>query len=145
MLRKYNRHIYIALLSVLTLCLLCDYIPALRFLVAWVTPPVVLFIGLVFALLCGQAYPTFNNNVGIILQRLIIFLLFDIGIEALVECRCSRYAEVYHLILIAQESLQLGRIGVLLAILHARAVGDTISHTGNLNLLRVATNAHRKA
>ena len=64
MLRQYNRHIYIALLSMLTLCMLCDYIPALCFLAAWVTPPVVLFIGLVFALLCGQAYPTFNKTVS---------------------------------------------------------------------------------
>ena len=83
MLRKYNRHIYIALLSVLTLCLLCDYIPALRFLAAWVTPPVVLFIGLVFALLCGQAYPTFNKNVSKkLLQYSIIGLGFGMNLQA---------------------------------------------------------------
>ena len=83
MLRKYNRHIYIALLSVLTLCLLCDYIPALRFLAAWVTPPVVLFIGLVFALLCGQAYPTFNKNVSKkLLQYSVIGLGFGMNLQA---------------------------------------------------------------
>ena len=83
MLRKYNRHIYIALLSVLTLCLLCDYIPALRFLSAWVTPPVVLFIGLVFALLCGQAYPTFNKNVSKkLLQYSVIGLGFGMNLQA---------------------------------------------------------------
>ena len=82
-LRKYNRHIYIALLSVLTLCLLCDYIPALRFLSAWVTPPVVLFIGLVFALLCGQAYPTFNKNVSKkLLQYSVIGLGFGMNLQA---------------------------------------------------------------
>ena len=82
-LRKYNRHIYIALLSVLTLCLLCDYIPALRFLAAWVTPPVVLFIGLVFALLCGQAYPTFNKNVSKkLLQYSVIGLGFGMNLQA---------------------------------------------------------------
>ena len=80
---KYNRHIYIALLSVLTLCLLCDYIPALRFLSAWVTPPVVLFIGLVFALLCGQAYPTFNKNVSKkLLQYSVIGLGFGMNLQA---------------------------------------------------------------
>ena len=83
MLHKYNRHIYIALLSVLTLCLLCDYIPALRFLSTWVTPPVVLFIGLVFALLCGQAYPTFNKNVSKkLLQYSVIGLGFGMNLQA---------------------------------------------------------------
>ena len=83
MLRKYNRHIYIALLSLLTLCLLCDYIPALRFLAAWVTPPVVLFIGLVFALLCGQAYPTFNKKVSKkLLQYSVIGLGFGMNLQA---------------------------------------------------------------
>ena len=77
MLRKYNRHIYIALLSLLSLCLLCDYIPALRFLAAWVTPPVVLFIGLVFALLCGQAYPTFNKNVS---KKLLQYSVIGLGV-----------------------------------------------------------------
>ena len=83
MLRKYNRHIYIALLSVLTLCLLCDYIPALRFLSTWVTPPVVLFLGLVFALLCGQAYPTFNKKVSKkLLQYSVIGLGFGMNLQA---------------------------------------------------------------
>ena len=83
MLHKYNRHIYIALLSLLTLCLLCDYIPALRFLSAWVTPPVVLFIGLVFALLCGQAYPTFNKKVSKkLLQYSVIGLGFGMNLQA---------------------------------------------------------------
>ena len=81
--RQYNRHIYIALVSIITLCLLCDYIPALRFLSAWVTPPVVLFIGLVFALLCGQAYPTFNKNVSKkLLQYSVIGLGFGMNLQA---------------------------------------------------------------
>ena len=83
MLRKYNRHIYIALLSIITLSLLCDYIPALRFLSTWVTPPVVLFIGLVFALLCGQAYPTFNKNISKkLLQYSVIGLGFGMNLQA---------------------------------------------------------------
>ena len=82
MLRKYNRHIYIALLSLLTLCLLCDYIPTLRFLSTWATPPVVLFIGLVFALLCGQAYPTFNKNISKkLLQYSVIGLGFGMNLQ----------------------------------------------------------------
>ena len=81
--RQYNRHIYIALLSIITLCLLCDYIPALRFLSTWVTPPVVLFVGLAFALLCGQAYPTFNKKVSKkLLQYSVIGLGFGMNLQA---------------------------------------------------------------
>lgn len=76
MLRTYNKPIYIALLSILTLCLLCDYIPALAVLSSWVTPPVALFLGLVFALTCGQAYPTFNKNVS---KKLLQYSVIGLG------------------------------------------------------------------
>ena len=81
--RQHNRQIYIALLSIITLCLLCDYIPTLSFLSSWVTPPMVLFIGLVFALLCGQAYPTFNKKVSKkLLQYSVIGLGFGMNLQA---------------------------------------------------------------
>ena len=83
MLRTYNKPIYIALLSILTLFLLCDYIPALAVLSSWVTPPVALFLGLVFALTCGQAYPTFNKNVSKkLLQYSVIGLGFGMNLHA---------------------------------------------------------------
>ena len=82
-LRTYDKPIYIALLSILTLCLLCDYIPALAVLSSWVTPPVALFLGLVFALTCGQAYPTFNKNVSKkLLQYSVIGLGFGMNLHA---------------------------------------------------------------
>ena len=82
-LRTYNKPIYIALLSILTLCLLCDYIPALAVLSSWVTPPVALFLGLVFALTCGQAYPTFNRTVSKkLLQYSVIGLGFGMNLHA---------------------------------------------------------------
>ena len=55
-----NKMIYIALLSTLTFFLFLDYIPGLEAWSAWVTPPVALFLGLIFALTCGQAHPKFN-------------------------------------------------------------------------------------
>jgi uncharacterized integral membrane protein (TIGR00698 family) len=82
-LRTYNKPIYIALLSILTLCLLCDYIPALAVLSSWVTPPVALFLGLIFALTCGQAYPTFNKKVSKkLLQYSVIGLGFGMNLHA---------------------------------------------------------------
>ena len=57
-----NKTIYVALLSTLTLFLFLDYIPGLQAWSAWVTPPVALFLGLIFALTCGQAHPKFNKK-----------------------------------------------------------------------------------
>ena len=42
--------------------LFLDYIPGMHAYSAWVTPPVALFLGLAFALLCGQAHPKFNKK-----------------------------------------------------------------------------------
>ena len=61
-LQAHNKKIYVGLLSAITLFLLLDYIPALQFMSAWVTPPVALFLGLAFAMLCGQAHPNFNKK-----------------------------------------------------------------------------------
>ena len=63
-LKANNRTIYVGILSILTVCLLLGYVPCLSVLSSWVTPPVSLFLGLVFALLCGQAYPKFNKKVS---------------------------------------------------------------------------------
>ena len=62
MFKSYNRQIYVALLVLLTACLLLGYVPRLQLYSSWVTPPVALFLGLLFALLCGQAYPKFNKK-----------------------------------------------------------------------------------
>ena len=51
-LRTNNKTIYVALLSTLTFFLFLDYIPGLEAWSAWVTPPVALFLGLIFALTC---------------------------------------------------------------------------------------------
>ena len=59
-----NKTIYVALLSTLTFFLFLDYIPGLEAWSAWVTPPVALFLGLIFALTCGQAHPKFNKKSG---------------------------------------------------------------------------------
>ena len=60
-LQQNSKTIYVGLLSTLTVFLLMDYIPVLASFSQWVTPPVSLFLGLIFALVCGQAYPKFNG------------------------------------------------------------------------------------
>lgn len=80
---KYSRIVYVAILVVVTLALLVTYIPSAEFLGSWVTPPVVLFIGLLFALVCGQPYSAFNKRMSkMLLQYSVVGLGFGMNIEA---------------------------------------------------------------
>ena len=58
-LQNNNKIIYVSLLVILSFFLFLDYIPGMHAYSAWVTPPVALFLGLSFTLLCGQAHPQF--------------------------------------------------------------------------------------
>lgn len=81
--KKNNKTIYVAVLAVLTICLLLGYIPGLSIVSSWVTPPVALFLGLAFALLCGQAYPKFNKTVSKkLLQYSVVGLGFGMNLQA---------------------------------------------------------------
>ncbi len=75
-LRINNRTIYVGILSVLTVCLLLGYVPGMMAFSSWITPPVALFIGLAFALLCGQAYPKFNKKVS---KKLLQYSVVGLG------------------------------------------------------------------
>ena len=78
-----NKTIYVGILAVLTVCLLLDYVPGMSACASWVTPPVALFLGLAFALLCGQAYPTFNKKVSKkLLQYSVVGLGFGMNLHA---------------------------------------------------------------
>lgn len=82
-LKNYNRHLYIGIVALLTLCLLAGYVPSVAFLASWVTPPVALFLGLAFALLCGQTYPKFNKKVSKkLLQYSVVGLGFGMNLQA---------------------------------------------------------------
>ena len=82
-LKANNRTIYVGILSILTVCLLLGYVPFLSVFSSWVTPPVSLFLGLVFALLCGQAYPKFNKKVSKkLLQYSVVGLGFGMNLHA---------------------------------------------------------------
>ena len=66
----------VVILAVLVVCLLVGYVPGLSAFASWVTPPVALFLGLVFALLCGQAYPKFNKKVS---KKLLQYSVVGLG------------------------------------------------------------------
>lgn len=82
-LQKNNRVIYTGILMVLSVCLLSGYVPGMSAFSSWVTPPVALFLGLAFALLCGQAYPKFNKKVSKkLLQYSVVGLGFGMNLHA---------------------------------------------------------------
>ena len=81
--KHYNKPIYTGILAVMLICLLLGYIPGMEAVSGWVTPPAALFIGLAFALLCGQAYPKFNKKVSKkLLQYSVIGLGFGMNLHA---------------------------------------------------------------
>ena len=83
LLKNHNKQIYSGILTILAVCLFLGYIPGASALSSWVTPPVALFLGLAFALLCGQAYPKFNKKVSKkLLQYSVVGLGFGMNLHA---------------------------------------------------------------
>ncbi len=79
--KHYSKQIYITLLAIMSLCLLMDYVPGAGFIGAWVTPPVALFLGLVFALTLGQPFPKFNKKASkMLLQYSVVGLGFGMNL-----------------------------------------------------------------
>ena len=82
-LKTNNKTIYSGILVILVVCLLLGYVPSMSAFSSWVTPPVALFLGLAFALLCGQAYPKFNKKVSKkLLQYSVVRLGFGMNLHA---------------------------------------------------------------
>ena len=78
-----NKAVYVSLLSTLTFFLMLDYIPGMQAFSAWVTPPVALFLGLAFALVCGQAHPKFNKKTSkYLLQYSVVGLGFGMNLHS---------------------------------------------------------------
>lgn len=84
-LKKNNKSLYVILLSVITVALFLDYIPGLQGWSSWVTPPIALFLGLLFALTCGQAHPKFNKKTSkYLLQYSVVGLGFGMNLHSAV-------------------------------------------------------------
>ena len=79
--KRYSKEIYIAIVALAAAFLLGSYIPDLKFLTVWCKPPVMLFIGLAYALLCGQGYPAFNKKMSkTLLQYSVVGLGFGMNL-----------------------------------------------------------------
>ena len=81
--KKYSDTVYVTLLAVIVVALIATYIPSVAFLGSWATPPLVLFLGLAFALVCTQPYPAFNKKMSKqLLQYSVVGLGFGMNVEA---------------------------------------------------------------
>lgn len=74
--KKYTKEIYVTLLIITGACLFGSYIPGLQGLSQWCTPPFLLFLGLAYALLCGQAYPSLNKKLS---KKLLQYSVVGLG------------------------------------------------------------------
>lgn len=79
--KRYSKEIYVTIVAVASICLFGSYIPGLKFIGAWCKPPVMLFIGLAYALVCGQGFPAFNKKISkVLLQYSVVGLGFGMNL-----------------------------------------------------------------
>ena len=82
-LHRNGKTIYIALVSLLAGLLLLGYVPGLKPVSDWVSPPLALFLGLAFALLCGQPFAGFNKRASkYLLQSSVVGLGFGMNVQS---------------------------------------------------------------
>lgn len=81
MLKKYDKVAYIITLSLLSVFVLMGCFPALSAVGGFVTPPVALFVGLVYALLFGKPFASFNKKMSkVLLQYSVVGLGFGMNL-----------------------------------------------------------------
>ena len=79
--KRFSKEIYIIIICAAAVCLFGSYIPGMHFISRWCTPPVMLFIGLAYALVCGQGYPEFNKKMSkSLLQYSVVGLGFGMNL-----------------------------------------------------------------
>lgn len=71
-----NRIMYIVMVVFITMMLAFDYVPAMKGYVSFMTPPVALFLGLLFALICGQPCQKFNKKAS---KKLLQYAVVGLG------------------------------------------------------------------
>ena len=81
MFKKYDKVAYIITLSLLSVFVLMSCFPALSVVGGFVTPPVALFVGLVYALLFGKPFASFNKKMSkVLLQYSVVGLGFGMNL-----------------------------------------------------------------
>lgn len=79
--KRFSKETYIIFICAAAVCLFGSYIPGMHFISRWCTPPIMLFIGLAYALVCGQGYPEFNKKMSkSLLQYSVVGLGFGMNL-----------------------------------------------------------------
>lgn len=76
MFQRYSKIIYIVIVSLIAVTLVLGFVPSLKSLMSFMTPPVALFLGLIFALLCGQPCQKFNKKAS---KKLLQYAVVGLG------------------------------------------------------------------
>lgn len=76
MFQRYSKIIYIVIVSLIAVTLVLGFVPLLKSLMSFMTPPVALFLGLIFALLCGQPCQKFNKKAS---KKLLQYAVVGLG------------------------------------------------------------------
>lgn len=81
-----NEIVYGVLLAILAGGIFLGMIPGMEFMGAWISSPVALLVGLVFALVFGKAFPTFNKTMSKkLLQYSVIGLGFGMTLQSAIN------------------------------------------------------------
>lgn len=79
--QRYKHIIYYSLIGIIILGLICTHIPSLEFLGTWVSPPIALLLGLLFALSMGNIAPKLNKTMSkYLLQYSVVGLGFGMNL-----------------------------------------------------------------
>ena len=76
MFSKYGKIIYVVMVCLIAMTLALGFLPSLKIATSFMTPPVALFLGLLFALLCGQPCPKFNKKAS---KKLLQYAVVGLG------------------------------------------------------------------
>ena len=76
MFQRYSKIIYIVIVSLIAVTLVLGFVPSLKSLMSFMTPPVALSLGLIFALLCGQPCQKFNKKAS---KKLLQYAVVGLG------------------------------------------------------------------
>lgn len=76
MFSKYGKIIYVVMATLIAVTLALGFVPSLKSAMSFMTPPVALFLGLVFALLCGQPCQKFNKKAS---KKLLQYAVVGLG------------------------------------------------------------------
>ena len=76
MFSKHGKIIYVVMVSLIAMILALGFVPSLKIATSFMTPPVALFLGLLFALLCGQPCPKFNKKAS---KKLLQYAVVGLG------------------------------------------------------------------